>query len=60
MPPASRQDLESLTREEIIFLVKIYGCKMLRGKLKMLKTKEKVIEYLKSCDCPAIQRIFGI
>jgi hypothetical protein len=33
---------------------------MLKGKLKSLKTKEAVIEYLKKCDCPAIKRIFGV
>jgi hypothetical protein len=49
--------LASMTKESLIKAVESYGC----GKLKTLPlaymTKEQIVQHLKDCECPMIQKL---
>ena len=49
--------LDKMSKEDLILAVKSYGC----GKLKLLPleymTKEQIIQHLKNCQCPLIQKL---
>lgn len=44
-----------MTKEEIIHLINKSGCRMLKNKLEGDETRDEIIDYLISCDCPVIK-----
>jgi hypothetical protein len=49
--------LDKMSKEDLVLAVKSYGC----GKLKTMPvdvmTKQQIIEHLKNCQCPMIQKL---
>lgn len=49
--------LSKMSKEELILAVKSYGCGMLKALPVEVMTKEQIVEHLKNCQCPMIQKL---
>lgn len=52
-------DITSMTKEQLIEIIKKKGCSMLKDKLNGDETKKEIIEYLIHCKCPVIKKLLS-
>jgi len=59
-PPPAKIPIASVTKAQIIKIIKAKGCNMLAEKLDGTETKAEIVEYLRACKCKVLKRYFDL
>jgi len=60
MAPPQKIPIASVTKAQIIKVIKRSGCTMLKEKLDGTETKAEIVEYLHACKCPVLKKHFDL
>lgn len=49
--------LDKMSKNDLVLAVRSYGCGMLKSLPVEVMTKDQIIDHLKNCQCPMIQKL---